>query len=108
MQTLLPLEQFKHAVNLQPIEVENKNSLGTRTSNEDITSAIDPAEPYADPEKPHTTARNCKRSKSSGSCMHPDSCISQNAKQAGKANRPCEQLQGQQWPIDESRLSVDA
>ena len=40
MQMLLPPERFEHVVNLQPIEVENENS-----PNEDITSAVDPAEP---------------------------------------------------------------
>ena len=44
MQTLLPAERFEHAVEhvaeLQPIEVENKNS-----PNEDITSVVDPAKP---------------------------------------------------------------
>ena len=43
MQTLLPPERFEHVVNLQPIEVKNKNS-----SNENINSAVDPAEPHED------------------------------------------------------------
>ena len=41
MQTLLPPERFEHVVNLQPIEVKDKNS-----PNDDTTSAIDPAEPH--------------------------------------------------------------
>ena len=40
MQTLLSLERF---VNLEPIEVKNRNS-----PNEDIASAADPAEPHED------------------------------------------------------------
>ena len=43
MQTLLPLEHFEHAVNLEPIEVENRNS-----PNGDTTSAVDSAEPHGD------------------------------------------------------------
>ena len=43
MQTLLPRERFEHVVNLEPIEVGN-------SPNEDITSAVDPAEP----QKPST------------------------------------------------------
>ena len=39
MQTLLPAERFKHAVNLEPIEVE------IDSPKEDITSAADPTEP---------------------------------------------------------------
>ena len=43
MQTLLPRKRFKHVVNLELIEVKNKNS-----PNEDNTSAADPAEPHRD------------------------------------------------------------
>ena len=43
MQALLPLKYFEHVVNLQPIEVENKNPL-------DATTLVDPAEPH---KKPH-------------------------------------------------------
>ena len=41
MQMLLPQERFEHAVNLEPIEIKN-------SSNMDITSAVDPAEPHED------------------------------------------------------------
>ena len=43
MRTLLPPERFEHVANLEPIEVENGNS-----SNEDITSAANPAEPHGE------------------------------------------------------------
>ena len=44
MQTLLPRERFEHAVNLEPMEVEN-------SPNEDhTTSAVDPAEPQTEPQ----------------------------------------------------------
>ena len=50
MQKLLPFEHFKHAIDLQPMEIENKNknSLSARTPNEDITSAVNSAEPHAE------------------------------------------------------------
>ena len=47
MQTLLPAERFEHVIEhvaeLQPIEVDNKNS-----PTEGITSAADPAKPHED------------------------------------------------------------
>ena len=43
MQTLLSLEHFKHAVNLQSIEVKNRNPL-------DATTLIDLAERHAEPQ----------------------------------------------------------
>lgn len=47
MQILLPPEHFEHIVKLQPIEVENKNSLSAGVSNNNITSVVDPAKSYA-------------------------------------------------------------
>lgn len=41
MQTLLPLKHFKYAVDLQPIEVKNRNLLSVGIFNEHITSAAD-------------------------------------------------------------------
>ena len=49
MQTWLPPKCFEHAVNLQPMEVEHKNSLNAKTPNEDIISAVDLAEPHVMP-----------------------------------------------------------
>ena len=46
MQTLLPLERFEHVVNLQLIEIKNKNLPSTKAPNEDITSAVDPTKPH--------------------------------------------------------------
>ena len=48
MQMLLPSKHFEHMVNLQPIEIENKNSLSARTPNEDIINVVDLTKPHAE------------------------------------------------------------
>ena len=48
MQMLLPPERFEHMVNLQLIEIKNKNLPSTGAPNEDITSAVDPTKPHAE------------------------------------------------------------
>lgn len=56
MQILLPPECFKHAVDLQPIEI--KNLLSSETFNKNITSAVDPAELHAKPHAEFSTLLN--------------------------------------------------
>ena len=56
MQTLLPSERFEYVVNLQPMEIKNKNLPSAGVFNEDITSAVDPTEPHAKPQSPTTSA----------------------------------------------------
>ena len=55
MQTLLPPERFKHVVNLKPIEVKSDSP------NEDITSAVDPAE-LQEPSTPPEEIKDANRS----------------------------------------------
>ena len=72
MQTLLPPKRFEYAVNLQPVEVENKNknSLNARILNENITSAVDLLC------KIFNFARKGSEYKSEQQSMHTNLCIS--------------------------------
>ena len=57
---LLSSEPFKHVVNLQPIEIKNKNknSFSAGTSNKNTTSAVDSTEPHAEFQLPITSAEH--------------------------------------------------
>ena len=58
IKTLLPPEHFEHVVNLQPIEVKNKNSLRAQTPNYHITSEEkDHKKLHANPQSPTTSAK---------------------------------------------------